>query len=104
MEGFAAYKNIMKCIEDPYEIYGDYDADMTSNLMVVLEKCNPEKRECKTDEEITEYLKFSYIIVLHNNQDYSNPIDNPSERVMEESFIKWLPINAKDREDLPVMI
>ena len=32
-EGYSELtKNEMKCIEDPYEIYGDYNSDKTANL------------------------------------------------------------------------
>ena len=57
----------MKCIEEPYRIYGDYDTDKTANLQAVFVKCNPSLRDdCKRDDEITEWLRFKYLAVLHN--------------------------------------
>ena len=37
--------------------------------MVILEKCDEEKRDdCKSEEEITEWLSQKYIIVLENSR------------------------------------
>lgn len=56
-EGSAAVQDGIskrfKCIDEPYQIYGDYISDRTSNLMLVYELCDIKKRStCKSDEEI----------------------------------------------------
>ena len=57
----------MKCIEDPYEIYGDYSSAKTANLLVLFVKCDPRDRnDCKSDDEIKQWLKFKYLITLQN--------------------------------------
>ena len=43
----------MKCITDDLtEIQGNYNTYSAQNLMVVFEKCDPEKQKCKSESEI----------------------------------------------------
>ena len=50
------------CIDEDYEIYGDYDAIIANNLMVVFDRCNTaESSRCATEEESNSALEFSYI-------------------------------------------
>ena len=58
----------MKCIDEEYEVWGDYISDDTSNLMVVFDRCNSTKRTCKSEKEIDKWLEFKYIIVLQNER------------------------------------
>ena len=53
----------MKCIAEPYKIWGDYNSDITTNLMIVFEKCDPKLRECESDAVINEWMKFKYLLV-----------------------------------------
>ena len=50
-----AYGSRLKCIDDQdlrsLTMYGNYQTNIASNLMVVLEKCDRDKRkDCKSDE------------------------------------------------------
>ena len=57
----------MKCVDGEYlEIFGNYDSDRTSNLMVVFEKCNNKTHTCKNDTEIEAWMKSKYIVTLEN--------------------------------------
>ena len=62
----------MRCIKnlDDLKIWGNYDTDKTSNLMVVFEKCDTAKRppgsKCKDETQIEEWMQFKYIITLEN--------------------------------------
>ena len=39
-----------KCIDEPFENYGDYVSDRTNNLMIFYELCDTEKRStCRSD-------------------------------------------------------
>ena len=50
------------CIDEDYEIYGDYDGMKASNLMVVFDRCNvAESSQCATEEEFNSALELSYI-------------------------------------------
>ena len=43
----------MKCLDDEIDFYGNYDASITSNLMVVFMQCDPESGlQCKSDTEV----------------------------------------------------
>ena len=48
MKEFAFFRNKMKCTDVKYEIWGDYDSGVTANLQIVFDKCDPEKRACKS--------------------------------------------------------
>lgn len=62
----------MRCIKNlnDLKIWGNYDTDLASNLMVVFEKCDIEKRppgaKCKTEAQIEEWMAFKYIFTLEN--------------------------------------
>ena len=52
----------MWCIDEDYEIYGDYDATTANNLMIVFDRCNiAESSQCATEEDSKSALEFSYI-------------------------------------------
>ena len=43
----------MKCLVNPdYDLYGNFDSDMASNLMIAFVKCDKTKRKCKSETEI----------------------------------------------------
>ena len=56
----------MKCITgDKLELFGNFNSEKTKNLRIIFEKCDPEVRDdCKSDEEIDEWMFSKYIIVL----------------------------------------
>ena len=69
--GFVNYRKKMKCIDEPYQIWGDYDADIASNLMVVFDRCNSTLRDdCKSDAEYAQWLQGKYIFVLENEKTF----------------------------------
>lgn len=94
----------MKCIDEPYEIYGDYNSDVTANLMAVFVKCDPEKRKCKTRQEIDDWLKFKYLVVLQNESYVFEAIEDVDKRLTEYSTISQHPIDFNVRSDWPRMV
>ena len=60
----------MKCIDEKQstEIFGSYNTDKASNLMIVFEKCDNTERTCASDEIIDEWLEFKYIVILENEK------------------------------------
>ena len=66
----------MRCIKnlDELKIWGDYDTNKASNLMVVFEKCDITKRppgqKCKSETEIEEWMAFKYIVTLENEKKF----------------------------------
>ena len=55
------------CIDEELEIFGEFDSNQAQNLMIVFDKCDPEKRDkCKSEAEINEVLQGSYIVIVEN--------------------------------------
>ena len=46
------YMDSLYCINEPYKMFGDYDSETASNLIVLYEKCDPNKYKCKSPEVI----------------------------------------------------
>ena len=50
-------------------LFGNYDTGVANNLMIVFEKCDPQKNDfCKSEEEIYEWLSFKYFVVIENSK------------------------------------
>ena len=61
------------CIDEPYELRGNYDDPISSNLIITFELCSLEKRStCKSDKEISEAIEFNYLLVFENSQIYNH--------------------------------
>ena len=60
----------MKCVDEDFQIYGEYNTNIASNLMIVFETCDPEKRDCADPETIKEWIKFKYLIISENSENY----------------------------------
>lgn len=67
---YAAYVDKMKCIDEQYDIFGDFNTNNAANLMVTFEKCDPTVRQCKSKEEIDRWMKFKYIMSYQNEESY----------------------------------
>ena len=67
--------------------------------MVVFEKCDPEKRTtCKSEEEITAWLEFKYIILLENSKQFVSHLFE-TDRIAESGWIRWFPVSNQARTD-----
>ena len=62
----------MKCIDEEYstDLFGGYNTDKGSNLMVVFEKCDKTKSVCKDDDIIDSWLINKYIVALENEKTF----------------------------------
>ena len=58
----------LKCVDRDQTLmmYGRYESQAASNLMIVFEKCDKEKRTCKDEGKINEWMEFKYILTLEN--------------------------------------
>ena len=92
----------MKCIDDPYEISGDYNSDVAANLQIVFDRCDPEARKCKSKEEIDSWLEFKYLVVLQNEEKYYNEKDI-DERLKQHAIISQHAISTV-RSDWPRLV
>ena len=62
----------MKCIDEKQQtdIFGSYNTDKASNLMIVFERCNKKINDCKEDKDIDDWLKYKYIVSLENEKTF----------------------------------
>ena len=79
-------KGILWCIDEDYEIYGDYDAIVAKNLMVVFERCNmAESSQCVTEEESNSVLELSYIYVFDNRETFVQESPTSGKAIARET-------------------
>lgn len=92
----------MTCITEPnlVQTYGDFDSDMTRNLMLVFEKCDnlKSKLPCKSDAEIEEWMQSKYFVILTNQKKFITHLFE-DESIEKSSKIKWYKLDPKRRVD-----
>ena len=71
------YATRMKCFKDPsiVSLAGNFDSGAASNFMMVVETCNnetakPKGIECKSSEEIQQFLTSKYILLAQNQRKF----------------------------------
>ena len=62
------YKNKFKCINnDDLVIWGDYNSAKTQQLAIQFKMCrSTEPGVCESEEDIKEWLKGKFIVLLYN--------------------------------------
>ena len=98
----------MKCIlddENSFEMYGNYNSGIASNLFVGYERCSPEPgvRKCKTEEQISEWLVGKYFITIENQKRFIKD-ELFEDSIRADSQIKWYPVDRYARDDVVRMI
>ena len=99
----------MRCIKnlDDLQIWGNYDTDTTSNLMVVFEKCDITKRppgaKCKDEGQIEEWMQFKYILTLENEVKFIQHLFG-EKRIDQRSRARQYALNPTVRSDFVRMI
>ena len=81
---------------------GTFDSIEGRMLNIHLRKCIG-KDNCKSDQEISEYFKGTYILVLKNNVRFQ-PRFYGNEAVLEESSIDWIPIRTQSQVSVPFKV
>ena len=51
--------------EDAY-IYGNYDTSVGRLIRVFLDRCTDIEKNCKSEQEITDFMKFKFLVMLAN--------------------------------------
>lgn len=69
-ESLKSYIPKMKCIDEDYSLYGDFNTNVASTLMIVFEKCDPANTICADEKVINEWMEFKYIILAENEENY----------------------------------
>ena len=57
-------------MDEDIHITGSYETQKGSTLMVVFERCDPDKDTCKSETEIDEWLNHRWIIVFENVREF----------------------------------
>lgn len=97
-ESYKPYLPTLKCIDEDFELFGDFDTNVAQNLMIVFDKCDPKVRSCADDAVIDEWLKFKYILSVENEEIYlqSRPL---GERYEKFAKISWSALVSDTRSD-----
>ena len=99
----------MRCLadSDQLKMWGDYDTENASNLMIVFEKCDIGKRasgqKCKSEQEIASWMEYKYIVMLENEKKFVQHKFG-KERVDAKSTTRFFPMNYNSRLDYVKMI
>lgn len=88
------------CIEDEQlELYGDFNSDKARTIQISLKRCSGEAY-CKTDEEIDQFLKGKYLLLLNNQVRFDQTFYG-EESIKMESRIRWISISFKNQLQFP---
>ena len=88
------------------EIQGDYNSVKARHLKLMFEKCDSTVTwGCKSDTEITDWLKRKFIVILENtsrfdNGNYLEDANFESGKIVKESRVKWVGINSQLRQEM----
>ena len=90
------------------KINGTFDSERASLLEMQLVRCRnstdyAEDVVCKSNEEITEFFRNKYLILLHNQKRFNPELYHESS-IIRESKIVWAPINIQWRQEIPYRI
>lgn len=87
------YQQKFICLDDDnLFIYGDYNSLKARNMDMQLIRCH-DRLDCKSDVEITAYLRDKFLILMHNEVRFdSNKYG--SEAIIQESRLQWIPVNT----------
>ena len=62
------YHKKFRCTDEEISVIGDYNSDIARQYVIQFERCdNATRSTCKTEDEITDYLKEKYILILQNS-------------------------------------
>ena len=101
----SKYQERFSCLKSPYELSGDIDSEkgrMVTFQLELAEPCPPDTNNttnCKTQDQITDWLKGKYILVLSNNERFINTANLFEDDIARYSRIDWIPISSQVRED-----
>ena len=84
-------------------IYGNFQAEKARLLGVQLVKCTNRPGYCKTEEEILDYFRGKYLILLYNEIRFDQKFYG-DESIKARSHMAWLPINTQVRQTLPFKV
>ena len=93
---FEYYLNKLQCISQDYELYGDFNSGSASHLVIQFEKCAGEN--CKSESEITTFLRRKFILTMQNGQSFNND-DYTHSKIQKSSKAVWYMVNSQYRSE-----
>ena len=91
------YRKKFRCIDnDELRIWGDYNSAKAQQIIVRFKMCIGEDN-CESEENIREWLKRKYIVILHNQIRFDSEQYFADSRVPESRII-YIPISSQNRE------
>ena len=86
------YANKFDCVpEKDLRISGDWNSNSGKSLYAVFNKCSGSD-DCKSEEEIEEFLRGAYVMVLYNQIRFDGSRFH-EDAILPESRVKWMPIS-----------
>ena len=102
-EDLARIGNLLKCVREPYTIFGNFDTSTVGTLMAIFVKCDRTERTCKSEEEIEAWMSFKYIYTLENRKRFVS-YKFGAETIKESSLGSYHSLSYKIRSDFPTII
>ena len=97
---FLSFYKKLQCTDVPLDVSGNFNSNSIRHLQIHLVKCDSSIRgDCKSDEEITEWLRRKFIIVMTNNERFDSTVYT-DDRVVRESLFYWHPVKSTLREEI----
>lgn len=73
-------------------LYGDYNSPRARLIELQLEMCL-DKPYCKSKDEITEFMRDKYLILLYNQINFDSDLYGENSIIPESNLI-WIPVNT----------
>lgn len=105
---FLFHRKKLQCIDrKKLNLYGNYNSELANQLSIIVRRCvnlTEEKLEkltpddpppiiCKSDEEITEWLRNKYILLYYNEVIFNATRYN-DQAVAKVSQVKWIKVST----------
>ena len=92
------YMKQFKCLDSPEElsIHGNYNSADASLFMLAITKCTG-RLDCKSDEEITEFLKGKFVGLYYNRKNF-DARGFRDDAFVSQSDLLWVPISSQNSE------
>ena len=74
----------LRCIDEEFNVRGDFNTNSAENLMITFELCDSTKRTCKAKSVIEEALDFSYILLIENQKTYKHQYPPTTHKMIQE--------------------
>ena len=101
IEWFETYSPKLWCLDQPPDLRGNYDTTAARTVVINVYKCNPSVRDtCKSEEEIDDFIRGKYIIILENNYKFKQENYSREDRVMKRSEMHFIPLDPGRSEEL----